>query len=198
MGKRRKTNRTEWSDAEIHLLHSRYATYGPSTLSRHIKRTPEAIRAKANRLGLIVGDFQNWVPISYIAAETGMNIVSVRERARNSGFARTIRCNRIIVPKAWANAYINSAKKAAEIDNLIGYYYDIPTTAKIFKISQGTLLRWLSGESISGAKNIAKVKVVVSSGRTNRRYLFEPRDVEREAKAYHERKANPRHKLRSE
>jgi hypothetical protein len=192
MGNKPKTNRTKWTAAELHLLQSRYASHGPRRLTKQIKRTAEAIRAKAYKLGLFVGDVQDWVPLSYIAAETGIHIVSVRERAKKSGFARHIHCNRIMVPVAWANAYIKSVKKATEVDALIGYYYTVETAAKIFQVNQCTMRRWLSGASRKGSETLRNVRIVMSSGQTHRRYLFEPHDVEREAKAYHERKANAR------
>lgn len=170
----------------MHLLRSKYSDLGPKKLAAHIDRKPEAIKAKAYKIGLIVGDLENYVPLGYIASETGVHMVSVRERAKASGFARHTQSNRILVPLVWAEAYIRSAKRSQEADELINHYYTVEKVAKLFDIHPSSLRKWLVGGREKGSQIISRIKVVVTSGRHNRRYLFEPYGVEKEAKRYHD------------
>jgi hypothetical protein len=182
-----------WSEDEIHLLRSKYPMYGVIPVARMLRdRTPDGVKAKARELGLRVGDIQGWVGIGELVRETGLHPTSVRARALASGFARRIgekgRRNFVVVPEAWADAYVRMAKRGQEAEELMGHHYTLETVARLFGVYRTTIKRWLFGipASSPGVARIARIRVVATSGRGRRQYLFNPFDTEREAKAYRE------------
>ena len=176
-----------WTEEELHLLHSKYPTHGPTKLSKMMRRAKATIQAKAAELALELGEIRGYVNINSIVEATGLDPSSVRERALRSGFAKRPYRNWIVVPSAWADAYVQSVVKGIEADEMLSHYYDLNKVARIFGLSPRTISAWVTGRSQRGAQIMNRIKIRLTSGRNGRRYLFDPYDVEREAKAYRER-----------
>jgi len=184
-----------WSEEEVHLLRSKYPTHGPERVAEMMPgRTAAGVKTKAMHLGLSVGDVSGWVPISLVATQTGLHINTVRERAQRSGVTRAIRGPgrnlKLIVPEAWADAYVSSVRRGREAEELAQHHYDLKKTARIFGVHPQTLRKWLYGTSPSsnGARIMSRVRFIVTTGVQRRSYLFNPYDVEREAKLYRAQK----------
>lgn len=178
------------------MLRSRYALLGPEKMAKLLPgRTVPAIRFKALSMGLFVGDIEGHVPLSFISDATGLNINSVRERAERHGVTRKLKSKRkhtfkILVPEAWAEAYIRAADRAQEAAELKGHYYNLRKTARIFGVDPSTIRGWLYGRYPGAYGNIAmsRIRTLTSTGRHRREYLFDPYDVEREAKIYRDKR----------
>lgn len=185
---------TRWTDEELHLLRSKYPFFGPAKVAKMLKnRSAHAVKSKAWELGLTVGDMDGWVSVSQVADASGMHIQTVRERALASGFARKLkgrgRVLKVMVPEAWADAYVRMIRRAREHDDLVDHHYDLTKTARIFGVHPKTVRAWLYGEHPGsfGTKCMARIRMVVTTGQLHRRYLFHPLDVEREARNYRDR-----------
>jgi hypothetical protein len=183
-----------WTDDELHLLRSRYASCGPAKVAKMLNdRSTHAVKSKAWELGLTVGEMNGWVTVGQLAAASGMHIQTVRERALASGFARKLhgrgRVLKIMVPEAWADAYVRMAQRGHEVDELVDYHYDLKKTAKVFGVHPKTIRAWLYGQHPEsfGAACLSRVKIRMTTGQLKRRYLFEPTSVETEARRYRER-----------
>jgi len=193
---KKKGGAKRWTEQEVHFLRSQYTTQGAKLVAEKMPgRTAAAVKSKAMMLRLNVGDIKGWVPVSYVANEIGFHINTVRERAERTGVARIVKSGKrnlkVLVPEAWAEAYIQSAKRAQEAEKLKGHHYDLKTTARIFGVHPQTLRKWLYGEppESEGAKLMSRIRFVTTSGIEKRSFLFNPYDVEREAKIYHAKKA---------
>jgi len=184
-----------WSEEEIHLLRSKYPTHGPERVAEMMPgRTPSSVKTKAMHLGLNVGEVNGWVSISLVAYQTGLHINTVRERAQRSGVTKPIKGKgrnlMLLVPEAWADAYVNSVRRGREAEELAQHHYDLKKTARIFGIHPQTLRKWLYGHNPNsqGAQIMSRVRFIVTTGIQRRSYLFNPYDVEREAKLYRAQK----------
>jgi hypothetical protein len=185
--------RRPWTAEEIHLLRSKYPIHGVGVVTGMLPgRTCDGVKAKAHALGLRVTDVQGWVGIGTIAHLTGLHPTSVRARALASGYARRIggtnRRQFVMVPEAWAEAYVKMALRGQQAEELMGHHYTLEKTAKLFGVYRTTIKRWLFGipASSPGVAHLARIQVVTTSGRGRRQYLFNPWHVEREARAYRE------------
>lgn len=189
-----------WSDEDVHLLRSRYARLGPHKLARALARSPGAIKWKARTLGVTYGDVPGWVSGNAVAETVGCCRTSVYRAARNARVARELRTRTrvtVLVPEAWADAYIKSVLKGRENEALMEHHYTLKKAAAVFGVHPSTLRKWLYGSDAAGAVGkacVTRVKVVTTTGRTNKRFLFSPWDVEREARVYREyRRTRSRH-----
>jgi len=185
----------KWSEEELHLLRSKYALFGPARVAEMLPgRTASSVKTKAMHLGLRLGDVADWVPISTVSEATGLHINTVRERAQRSGVTRKIagkgRNLMLLVPEAWAQAYIASVERGREAEELAAHHYDLKKTARIFGVHPQTIRDWLYGKFAysKGAEIMSRVRVITTTGVKRRSYLFNPYDVEREAKLYRESK----------
>lgn len=183
---------SHWTDAELHLLRSRYPGNGPDRLAAMLPgRTALAVKTKAMSLGLNVGDVKGWVPVGYISKATGLHRNTVSDRARRQGVTREVkaasgRTYMLLVPEAWADAYVRAVERASEADDLRGHHYTLKQTARVFGVHPYTIRRWLYAKNPDsfGARLMAKVKFISTTGRQRRAYLFDPYTVEEAAKEY--------------
>lgn len=198
---KQKQPKPQWNAWELHLLRSKYPLHGAvGTASMLPRRTPDAVKAKAYSMGLNVGNVNGWVPTGHIAQATGLHATSVRERALASGYAKCLKLGGrrlILVPEAWANAYITMTNRAREAEELMGHHYTTDQVARIFGVHRTTIKRWLYGipPGSPGVKHLSRVRVVSTGGRGRRQYLFDPYHAEKEARAYRE---HQRRQLRPE
>ena len=176
-----------WTEEEDHVLRSKYATHGPAKLSKMLGRPPADVIEQAANLGVELGEIRGHVSIRSIATATGLSETSVRERALKSGFAKRTYRNKIVVPETWADAYVTSVTRGEAADELLKHHYDLEKVARIFRLSARTIRSWVTGRSQRGARIMNHITIKVSSGKNRRKYLFDPYDVEREAKKYHDR-----------
>lgn len=176
------------------MLRSRYTVLGPDRMSKLLPgRSALSIRCKANRLGLKVGEVNDYVPLSFIADATGLSLNAIRDRAHRHKVIKKIQTRKgrpfkLLVPEAWADAYIRNVERATEADELRDHYYSLSKTAKIFGVHRDTIRNWLYGNFAYsyGAHAFNRIKVLTATGKNQRAYLFNPYDVEREAKLYRE------------
>lgn len=183
---------SEWTEDELHLLRSRYPTHGPDRLAAMLPgRTALAVKTKAMALGLNVGDVKGWVPVGYIAKATGLHRNTVSDRAKRQGVAREIkaasgRTYMLLVPEAWADAYVRAVERASEADDLRGHHYTLRQAAKVIGVHPYTIRRWLYAENPDsfGARLMARIRFISTTGRQRRAYLFNPYDVEEAAREY--------------
>jgi hypothetical protein len=184
---RRRRKRDDWTLEEMHLLKSKYATHGVLALSRMLKRTEEDISKKAEVLGVAAGGIRGWVPVRALATTVDRPYHRVRAKALRSGFSRKLPNNVLVVPEAWADAYVKSIERGEQADELINHYYDVTKVARIFGVKPITIYQWLYGNNVEGSLILKSINVVVTSDKHKRQYLFEPYAVEREAKKYRDR-----------
>ena len=183
-----------WTEGELHLLRSKYCTFGPAKVAKMLKsRSVHAVKSKAWELGLAVGDLDGWVTVSQLADASGMHIQTVRERALASGYARKLRGRsrvlKVVVPEAWADAYVRMIHRAKQNDTLVNHHYDLAKVARVFGVHPKTIRSWIYGEHPHsfGAACLKEVRILMTTGQLKRRYLFDPLQVEREARRYRER-----------
>lgn len=183
-----------WTEEELHLLRSKYAQFGPARVAMMLKsRSAHAVKSKAWELGLTVGDLEGWVTVRHLANATGMHIQTVRERALASGYARKLggrgRVLKVVVPEAWADAYVRMVRRAQQNDELVDHHYDLGKVARVFGVHPKTIRSWIYGQHPDsfGAACLGRVQIVMTTGKLRRRYLFHPLQAEREARLYRER-----------
>jgi len=184
-----------WTEEELHLLRSRYNTLGPTGIAKLLNRTINSVKAKARNEGIRVGDVQGWVTVATVADEARITVMTVRKRAQRlkvlrrlrAPNGRTIMC---LVPEAWGGAYINAVERGREAETLEGHHYTLNKVARLFSVNESTIRRWLYGKypNSYGARMMNRIKFTFTTGVTKRKYLFNPWDCEREAKAYREHK----------
>ena len=176
------------------MVRSRYPTLGAKKLSKLLPgRTASAVQSKAKEFSIALGDIDGFVGVRQLADITGMHIVTVRERVLASGYAKKVksgsRVHIIVVPVAWADAYVRMVERGKQNDELEGHYYNTEKVARIFGVTPRTIRKWVRGERKDGLglACMNRIKVIATTGHLRNRYLFEPRAAEREAKRYRDR-----------
>jgi len=144
-----------WTKQEIKYLKTYYPKYGETHCAKHLKRTPESIRKKANDLDIISGIPNGYVPLLWITRAKCDNIPQhVIQRARFENALSDIpgRFYRYAVKTSWADKYEEEQRQLDQLDADRADWLTLKQIAHEANLDYRTLIRQLQDNRALGAK----------------------------------------------
>ena len=186
--------RPVFTPAADEIIERYYPTYGPGVTQARLRAEVgldvhrRQIRYRAGYRGILWGVKPGTRSVHEVATEAGVHHSGVRRAAERAGVHTVVRSGRkrrVLVPDAWADAFIDRTRNRANATELHGHHYTTAEAAAAIGIAERTLSTWLyrcpDRRPKEGERFLQEVRRVYAKRRGARPgggWLFNPYDVE--------------------